>query len=70
MDNRKDRTRQKRLEEKKAVIAKAYRKWQAGQIAQCELIAFIAGIIGRTKDYSEKCELSAMLDVNWKEFVK
>jgi len=70
MDNRKDRARQKRLAEKKGIIARAYKKWKSGQITYYELIVFISGIIGRTKDYSEKYELSAMLDLNWKEFLK
>lgn len=70
MSNRKDIAREKRIAEKSAKIAKAYRMWKTGSIAYCELIVIIADTIGKTKDYSEKCSLSAMLDVNCKEFKK
>ena len=70
MDNRKDIAREKRIAEKSVKIAKAYKMWKTGAIAYCELIVIIADTIGKTKDYSEKCELSAMLDMNWKEFLK
>lgn len=67
MSNRKDAAREKRIEEKRIMIQKAFKQWEKGMIAECELIVFIADIIGRTKDYSEKCALSAMLKINWKE---
>lgn len=70
MSSKKDIAREKRIAEKRIMIFKAYQQWKKGMIAECELIVFVANIIGRTKDYSEKCALSAMLEVNWKELEK
>lgn len=63
----KDVAREKRIEEKRIMIQKAFKQWEKGMIAECELIVFVANIIGKTKDYDEKCALSAMFKINWKE---
>ena len=63
MCNRKDAAREKRIAEKKSTIAKACRMYKNGAMAECELIAFIANIIGKTRDYNEKLALTEMLEI-------